>query len=179
MLSVEPRGLDGGDEELGAVGAWSSVGHGEEAGGGVLADEVLIGELLSVDGLTSGSVAAGEVSTLAHEGLDHTVERASLVVEGLASAADSLLSGAESAEVLSGSGDSVGKELFLWVFQEARTTTKHKEQSVIIIVIVFFVVVSFLEGQREKKKEKKRMGREGRRGDGPRRRCVQRDDLQW
>jgi hypothetical protein len=46
-----PGSLDGGDEELGAVGVGSSVGHGEEAGGGVLEGEVLVGELLTVDGL--------------------------------------------------------------------------------------------------------------------------------
>ena len=31
MLVVQPGGLDGGDEELGAVGVGTRVGHGEEA----------------------------------------------------------------------------------------------------------------------------------------------------
>ena len=31
MLSVEPRGLHGGDEELRAVGVGAGVGHGEKA----------------------------------------------------------------------------------------------------------------------------------------------------
>jgi hypothetical protein len=37
-----PWRLDGGDEELGAVGVAPGVGHGQEAGGGVLVHEVLI-----------------------------------------------------------------------------------------------------------------------------------------
>lgn len=36
------------------VGA--SVGHGEETGAGVLVDEVLISELLAVDGLTTSAL---------------------------------------------------------------------------------------------------------------------------
>ena len=42
VSTVEPRGDDGGDEELGAVGVLASVGHGEDTGLGVLEPEVLI-----------------------------------------------------------------------------------------------------------------------------------------
>lgn len=51
VLVVQPRGDDGGDEELGSVGVGSSVGHGEQEGLVVPQLEVLIGELVSVDGL--------------------------------------------------------------------------------------------------------------------------------
>ena len=30
MLAIEPWGFNGADEELGTVGVWSSVGHGED-----------------------------------------------------------------------------------------------------------------------------------------------------
>ena len=89
---VQPRGLDRSNEELGSVGVGSSVGHRHDAGSGVLQDEVLILELVSVDGLASGSVVVLEVATLAHEIRNHTVEGGTLVAEAL-------LSGAESAEV--------------------------------------------------------------------------------
>lgn len=42
MSAIEPRGDDGGDEELRAVGVLSSVGHGKETGLGVLQLEVLV-----------------------------------------------------------------------------------------------------------------------------------------
>jgi len=110
VLAVEPGGDDGGDEELGAVGVGSCVGHGEETGLGVAEGEVLISKLAAVDGLTASAVAAGEVTTLEHELGDHTVESAALVAEGLATATDTLLTSAEAAEVLGGLGDNVREE---------------------------------------------------------------------
>ena len=82
--------------------------------------EVLVGELLAVDGLSTSAllknmsvprsaqlvcvvfsyVATGEVTTLEHELGDHTVELG-------AGVAEALLASAESAEVLSGLGDNV------------------------------------------------------------------------
>jgi hypothetical protein len=51
--------------------------------------EVLIGELLAVDGLATGPIAIGEVTTLNHEGLDHTVESGSLIAKALLSGSKS------------------------------------------------------------------------------------------
>jgi len=75
VLAIEPAGLDGGDEELGAVAderlasghskthmrnqnvrVGASVGHGEQTGLGVGNVEVLIGELVTVDGLATGTL---------------------------------------------------------------------------------------------------------------------------
>ena len=76
VLAIEPISDDGGDEELRAVAidmrsqGWgskqegvgsclrvgSSVGHGEKSRLGVLAGEVLVGELLTVDGLATGAL---------------------------------------------------------------------------------------------------------------------------
>jgi hypothetical protein len=41
---------------VGDVRVGTSVGHGEEAGASVLQLEVLIGELLTVDGLAAGAL---------------------------------------------------------------------------------------------------------------------------
>ena len=70
VLAIEPRGHNGGDEELGAVAIWklsasvlvskgrrtlrnsrvgASVGHREDTRLGVLVGPVLIGELFAVD----------------------------------------------------------------------------------------------------------------------------------
>eukprot|EP00352_Strombidinopsis_acuminata_P006839 CAMPEP_0176368278 /NCGR_PEP_ID=MMETSP0126-20121128/22484_1 /TAXON_ID=141414 ORGANISM="Strombidinopsis acuminatum, Strain SPMC142" /NCGR_SAMPLE_ID=MMETSP0126 /ASSEMBLY_ACC=CAM_ASM_000229 /LENGTH=147 /DNA_ID=CAMNT_0017726467 /DNA_START=235 /DNA_END=675 /DNA_ORIENTATION=+ len=92
------------EEELGAVGVGTSVGHGEDTGTSVLVNEVLVSEFLTVDGLTTGTVAAGEVTTLGHETLDDTMEFASLEVEGLALLTNTLLTSAESSEVFGGLG---------------------------------------------------------------------------
>ncbi len=62
VLAVEPRGLDGAEEELRAVGAGASVGHGEHAGAGVLEGEVLVRELGAVDRLATRAVVVGEVT---------------------------------------------------------------------------------------------------------------------
>ena len=124
VAAVEPGGDDGGDEELGAVGVGAGVGHGQHEGLLVGELEVLVGELLAVDGLAAGAlssynvnemgtlgcgtgkayVAASKVSALQHELRDHAVELAALV-------AVALLAGAEGAEVLGGLGDDIVEEL--------------------------------------------------------------------
>ena len=53
--------------------------HREEAFLGVLELEVLIRELLAVDGLATSSVTVGEVTTLDHELLNDAVEGGALV----------------------------------------------------------------------------------------------------
>jgi hypothetical protein len=84
VLAIEPRARDSGDEELGAVGARASVGHGEEARGGVPELEVLVRELGAIDGLATSAVEVGEVTTLEHKLGDDAVEDGALVVERLA-----------------------------------------------------------------------------------------------
>jgi hypothetical protein len=103
VFAVQPRGLGGADEELGAVGVGSGVGHGQDSGSGVLQLEVLVGELGSVDGLASGAVMVGEIASLAHEIGNDSVERAALVAE-------SFFAGAQSAEVLGRFRNDVGSE---------------------------------------------------------------------
>lgn len=111
VFAVQPAGLHSGDEELGAVGVGTSVSHGEETRASVLELEVLISELVAVDGFSTSAVEASEVTTLKHEVLDDAVEDGALEAEGLAGAALTLLTGAEAAEVLGSLGDDVGKEL--------------------------------------------------------------------
>ena len=65
VLSVQPWGIGGADEELRSVGVGSGVGHGQDSGTGVSELEVLVGELVSVDGLSSSSVMVCEVPPLA------------------------------------------------------------------------------------------------------------------
>ena len=76
-------GDNGGNEELRSVGVLSRVGHAQKSGTSVLQLEVLVGKLLAVYRLSTGSVALGEVSSLDHERLDDTVELGALVAEAL------------------------------------------------------------------------------------------------
>jgi len=79
VLAVEPRGLDSADEELRAVGAGAEwcvrvvhvegafshlpgVGHGEDTGASVLEGEVLVLELLAVDGLATSALLPSAVA---------------------------------------------------------------------------------------------------------------------
>lgn len=98
VAAVEPRGDNSGDEELRAVGVGAGVGHGQQTGAVVGELEVLVGELLTIDGFSTSAIATGEVTTLEHEVGDDSVERRALVAEAL-------LASAESTEVLSGLGD--------------------------------------------------------------------------
>jgi len=103
VFAIQPGGLGSTEEELGSVGARASVGHGENARAGVLQLEILILELVAIDGLPSSPVASGEITTLAHKAGDDSVEGRTLV-------AKALLSSAESTEVLNGLGNNISME---------------------------------------------------------------------
>lgn len=66
--------------------------------------EVLILELVAVDGLAASAVVVGEITTLAHELGDDAVESRSLVAE-------SLLAGAQGTEILGRAWNNVGTKL--------------------------------------------------------------------
>lgn len=92
VLIVEPRSLGRGDEELRAVAVRPGVGHAQQPRLGVLQGEVLILELLPIDGSSPCAVLRGEIATLAHEVGYDPVEDGTFVAE-------SLLSGAQGSEV--------------------------------------------------------------------------------
>ena len=83
VLAIKPLGLGSAEEELASVGVGSGVGHGEDSRSRVLEREVLVRELGAVDGLSTGTVSGGEVTSLAHEVCDDAVEAGSLEVQRL------------------------------------------------------------------------------------------------
>mmetsp|Transcript_47837 Transcript_47837/g.97364 ORF Transcript_47837/g.97364 Transcript_47837/m.97364 type:complete len:206 (+) Transcript_47837:82-699(+) len=111
VLAVQPARHDSGDEKLRAVGVGTSVGHGQQARAGVLHLEVLVGKLHAVDGLATSAVEVGEVTALEHEVIDDTVEDGALVGQRLAARTNTLLAGAQAAEVLGGLGHNVAVQL--------------------------------------------------------------------
>lgn len=86
MLSVQPLSVNIADEELGAVGVWSSVSH-REAAREVLDAEVFISKLGTIDGFTASTIKVGKITTLHHEILDDTVENGALIAESLLTSA--------------------------------------------------------------------------------------------
>jgi len=104
VLSVEPGGFFSRNEELGPVGVRSSISHRQYARAGVCTLEVLIGELIAVDRLSTGTIATSEIATLDHEFGNDPVEDGALVSKAL-------LASAESTEVLDRPWDIVVEEV--------------------------------------------------------------------
>lgn len=104
VLAIEPRSISSAQKELRAISVRSGVGHGENSWASVLEPEVLIRELVAIDGLSTRAIVVGEVTTLAHEARDDAVE-------GGSGEPEALLASAELTEVLGGLGDDVGAEL--------------------------------------------------------------------
>lgn len=95
VMAVQPWTWDSGDEELGAVGVWAGIRHRKLTRLGVLDVEVLVLELVAVDGLTAVAVEVGDVTTLDHEPWNDSVEDGVFV-------AKALFARAQGSEVLSG-----------------------------------------------------------------------------
>jgi len=93
VLAVQPVGDSRGYKELRAVGVGATVGHGQKTRSDVLLNEILVAEFLAVDGLAAGSVLSGEVTALAHETGDHSME-------GRAFVSEAFLTSTQSSEVL-------------------------------------------------------------------------------
>ena len=88
------------EEKLRAVGARASVGHWKDAWAGMLVDEILIFEPLSVNGLSSCSIEVGKVSSLGHEAWDDSVKHRFFKVQFLSYSTHAFLTSAKGPEVL-------------------------------------------------------------------------------
>jgi len=110
MLAVQPFGLHGAEKELGTVGVWPSVSHGQNTRSSVLELEVLISEFVSVDGFPTSSVSDGEITTLAHKLWDYAMEHASFEMQRLTGLSHTFLPSAQTAKVLNSLGHDIGFE---------------------------------------------------------------------
>merc|ERR1711931_412144 len=67
------------EEELRTIGVLATISHGQDAWSCVLVDEVLVLKLGTINGFATRSISLGEVTSLAHETRNHSVELASFV----------------------------------------------------------------------------------------------------
>ena len=67
VLTVQPRRLDGRNEELRAVRVASSIRHGKQSNDVVLEVEILVRKTLAINRLSSTSVTTSDVASLDHE----------------------------------------------------------------------------------------------------------------
>ena len=141
MLAVEPVGLDSAQEELRSVGVGTSVGHGKNAGAGVLELKVLILKLHAIDGLAASAVAAGKVTALAHEVVDDAVEFGSLEVEGLSAPSRALLSCAKRPEVFRRLWNNISAEGHLNAAARAPPIVMSKNTTGLGILICLFALM--------------------------------------
>lgn len=100
MLAIQPICLITGQEELGAIGVWARIGHGQKAWSCVFENEVFINKLLSIDELASSAIVVCEITALAHELRDDAVEAVSLE-------AKALFMGAQATEILCCHGNKI------------------------------------------------------------------------
>ncbi len=106
VRTVQPWTWHSGDKELRAVGVLTSVGHGQHEWLRVIVLKVLISELGTVDGATTGTVLLGVVTSLAHKVWNDSVEGAASVAQII-----TLLTSAQSSKVLCSPWHVRGKEL--------------------------------------------------------------------
>jgi len=104
MFPVQMWGWNGGDEELGTVGVWTRISHGQETNIVMFDYEVFVGEFLTINRFSASTIMCCEISTLEHEVWDDPVESASFV-------AISVLTSAKFSEVSSSLWDLLIKEV--------------------------------------------------------------------
>ena len=79
VFVIQPLGFHRANEKLRAVGVGAGVSHGENAGFRVFQLKVFIFEFVSENAFPTSAVAAREITALAHEFRDDTVEAGSFI----------------------------------------------------------------------------------------------------
>lgn len=110
MMAVQPWSDFESDEELGAVGVGTSIGHGEQVWLGEAQVEILIIKFGAVDALATFSVSGSDVTSLSHEARNNSVEGTALIVEWVAKCANTVGTVAECYEILDSQGNSLAEE---------------------------------------------------------------------
>mmetsp|Transcript_35346 Transcript_35346/g.100061 ORF Transcript_35346/g.100061 Transcript_35346/m.100061 type:complete len:260 (+) Transcript_35346:226-1005(+) len=81
VLPIKPACSGGAQEELGSVGVWASIGHGQNSRTKMLEHKVLILKPVAVNAPATSPIVVGEIAALAHEIRDDPMEAGVLVAE--------------------------------------------------------------------------------------------------
>ena len=106
MFSIQPRCFGGTNKKLGPVGVASGVGHWQDSGSSVPQLKILILKLpIPVNGFAPSSVMLGEITALAHEVRNDTVE-------DWAFESEPLFTSTKGTEIFGGPGDNISPQLY-------------------------------------------------------------------
>mmetsp|Transcript_73263 Transcript_73263/g.212192 ORF Transcript_73263/g.212192 Transcript_73263/m.212192 type:complete len:246 (+) Transcript_73263:906-1643(+) len=81
VFTVQPRSIGSADKELRSIGVGSSISHRQSSWASMSNVKVFIGKCAPIDTLSTGAVSIREVTSLAHESRNYTVEGRTLVPE--------------------------------------------------------------------------------------------------
>ena len=84
MSTIEMRCCTKAQEELRAIGVWTTICHRQNAALSMHMVKVLIVECISVDGFTTSAILMRKVAALGHEARNHPMEDRPFEVQGLA-----------------------------------------------------------------------------------------------
>ena len=79
MLSVQPWGVNGANEELRSVGIRPGICHGQDSLSLMSQVKVFVRKSSAVNGFSTGTIVVCEVSTLTHKLRNDAMEGAALV----------------------------------------------------------------------------------------------------
>jgi len=95
VFAVQPRSNSGGNKKLATIGVRSAIGHRQQTWSNVLSDKVFVSKFLTINRFSAGSVLSSEVTALAHESWNNSMERRAFV-------AHTFFAGAKRSKVFNG-----------------------------------------------------------------------------
>eukprot|EP00977_Amphora_coffeiformis_P000068 scaffold15_cov204-Amphora_coffeaeformis.AAC.13 len=112
MFPIQPRRLDGRQEELRSIGIGSRIGRRQETGDAMSDESVVefVGKFGPVDTLPTCPVPTGKVASLTHEIGNDPMKDRSLVMQGFALGALALFARTQASKVFGRLGDDIGKQ---------------------------------------------------------------------
>ena len=104
MFAIKPACFGTGDKELTTICIWTCICHGKNTRFSVFQCKVLIIKSCTIDGPSTSAIVVGEVTSLAHEVWNHSMETASFITKAP-------LTSAKNSKILCCFGDNITPQL--------------------------------------------------------------------